>query len=106
MHEYETLLKIYNYIRPFLDIGILAFIFYKVYIIVFKTNGIQIIKGAVLIALAYISAMILKLETILWILNIIAPGLLVCFAIVFQPELRKIFLKLGDRKSTRLNSSH
>lgn len=98
MHEYETLLKIYNYIRPFLDIGILAFIFYKVYIIVFKTNGIQIIKGAVLIALAYISAMILKLETILWILNIIAPGLLVCFAIVFQPELRKIFLKLGERE--------
>lgn len=98
MQAYEVFLNVYSQIKPFLDVGILAFLLYKVYDIVFRTNGIQIIKGAVLIGIAYAVAMLLRLETVLWLLNIIAPGLLVCFAIVFQPELRKIFIRLGQRE--------
>ena len=32
----------------------------------------------------------------LWILSVILPVLIVSFAIIFQPEIRKIFLKLGQ----------
>ena len=56
----------------------------------------QLIKAAVLVAMAYVVAYLLRLQTLLWVFNIMAPGLLISFAIVFQPELRKIFLKLGQ----------
>ena len=89
----EKLLAAYNLLRPFLDIGILAFILFKAYQIVISTNSIQILRGAVLIALAYAAATVFRLETLLRLLQALAPGLVVVFAIVFQPEIRKIFLK-------------
>ena len=94
----EKLLAVYNVLRPFLDIGILAFILYKAYQIVVGANSIQILRGAIIIALAYAAAAVLRLETLLRLLQSLAPGLVVVFAIVFQPEIRKIFLKLGQKE--------
>ncbi len=81
-----------------MDVLILAFILYKAYEVIVKTNGIQIIKAGVLVLVSYVIAMILHLETLLWIFNGIAPLLFVGFAIVFQPEMRKMVLKLGQNQ--------
>ena len=94
MKSAETLINIYNILRPVLDVVVLTFLLYKSYAIVVKTNGIQIIKAAVIVAISY--AVLLKLQTVIWIFNALAPVLLIAFAIVFQPELRKMFLKLGQ----------
>ena len=96
MNGFENLLHIYDFIRPFLDIGVMAFILYKAYEIIVKTNALQIIKAAIVVAMAYAVALLLHLSMLLWVLQKLAPGLVVCFAIVFQPELRKVFLKLGQ----------
>ena len=96
MNQFETLIKIYDFIRPVLDIGIITFLLYKAYQLITKTNAIQIIRAAVVVVLSYAVAVILQLRTLLWIFSVIAPGLMMAFAIVFQPELRKVFLKLGQ----------
>lgn len=93
---------LYGTIQPFLDIAVLAFILYNAYQILVKTQAIQLLKGAVYILIVYAIAFILKLSTLLWILNILAPGLVIGVAIVFQPELRKIFLKIGQSDWLRL----
>lgn len=96
MNQFETLIKIYDFIRPVLDIGIITFLLYKAYQLITKTNAIQLIRAAVFVVLSYAVAVILQLRTLLWIFSVIAPGLMMAFAIVFQPELRKVFLKLGQ----------
>ena len=96
MNQLETLIKIYDFIRPVLDIGIITFLLYKAYQLITKTNAIQLIRAAVVVVLSYAVAVILQLRTLLWIFSVIAPGLMMAFAIVFQPELRKVFLKLGQ----------
>lgn len=96
MNQFETLIKIYDFIRPVLDIGIITFLLYKSYQLITKTNAIQLIRAAVVVVLSYAVAVILQLRTLLWIFSVIAPGLMMAFAIVFQPELRKVFLKLGQ----------
>lgn len=98
MKSAETLLAIYNFIRPFFDIGILAFVFYKAYEIISKSNGIQIIKSAVIVAVSYALSVILKLETLAWIFSSMTPMLIVAFVIIFQPEFRKMFLKMGESR--------
>ena len=104
MNNFERFAIVYNYIKPFLDIGILAYIIYKAYTIIVKTNGAQILRVIVTFALAFAIATALQLTTLLNILDTLAPGLLVCFAIVFQPELRKIFLKLGQNDWFKLGT--
>lgn len=93
---------LYSTVQPFLDITILAFILYSAYGILVKTQAIQLLKGAMYILIVYAIAFLLKLNTLLWLLNILAPGLLIGVAIVFQPELRKIFLKIGQSDWFRL----
>lgn len=96
LNAFEGLIKFYGFISPAIDIGVMAFIIYKAYEIIVKTNALQIIKAAIVVAMAYAVALILHLSMLLWVMQKLAPGLVICFAIVFQPELRKVFLKLGQ----------
>ena len=89
---------IYGFISPILDVLILAALIYKAYDFMSKTNSIQILKAAIIVLIAYAAAYFLKLNTVLWLLNIIAPGLIIAFAVIFQPEIRKLFLKIGQSK--------
>ncbi|WP_037571967.1 diadenylate cyclase CdaA [Spirochaeta cellobiosiphila] len=83
-------------IRPILDIALLSFLLYRGYRLLVQTRAIQLIKGLVLVLLLYGFANVFKLETVSWLLEIIAPGVVIAAAIVFQPELRKIFTQLGQ----------
>ncbi len=98
----------FTYIRPILDIGFLSFIMYKAYSVIVKTHGVQLIKGAIVLIISYALALLLDLTLLLWLLNILAPGMLIAVAIVFQPELRKIFMKIaqGDWFSLGSRAKH
>ncbi|MDR2069659.1 MAG: diadenylate cyclase CdaA [Spirochaetaceae bacterium] len=104
MEWFQRLTAFYNLIRPVIDIALLAFLLYKVYDLLVKTQAIQLVKGAGLLALVYGIAFLFNLSTLQWILNILGPGLLIAIAIVFQPELRKIMLRIGRGELFRLDS--
>jgi diadenylate cyclase len=91
-------------VRPVLDILILAFLIYKGYQIMVKTQAVQLVRGAVFMVGVYALAFFLKLTTLQWILNLLAPGIVIAVAIVFQPELRKIFMRLGQGEWFRVNA--
>ncbi|MBT3274858.1 MAG: TIGR00159 family protein [Spirochaetales bacterium] len=96
----------WEYIRPILDILILSFIVYYVYKILVQTRAIQLVKGAFLIAIIYAIAVFLQLSTLLWIMNSLVTVLVIIIAIVFQPELRSIFTKIGQSEWFRFSSKH
>ncbi len=110
MNIFDGMVELYNYIKPLLDIGLLTFILYKAYGIAVKTHGLEILKFLLLFFSIYAISFFLNLTTLLTILNLIAPGLLICFAIVFQPELRKIILRLLQtnwfKMGKRINSNY
>ena len=101
---YQTIGEWLNRISPVLDIALLAFLLYKVYDLLLKTQGAQLLRGAGFLALIYGIAYLLKLSTLQWLLGILAPGLFVVIAVVFQPELRKIIIQLGQGELFRLDS--
>mgnify|MGYP006298143477 FL=1 len=91
-------------IKPVLDVLILAFIIYKAYQILVQTRAVQLVRGAFIIAAVYALAFFLKLETLLWILNRLATVIVIIIAIVFQPELRNLFMRIGQGNWFRLSS--
>jgi diadenylate cyclase len=93
---FQRFQTVYDLIRPVLDIAILAFLLYKAYELLVKTQAAQLVKGAGFLALVYGVAFLFKLTTLQWILTMMAPGLFIAIAIVFQPELRKIIIRLGQ----------
>ncbi len=96
--DIDKILAVYNFVRPVLDIGFLTFVLYKAYQVMVKTNSIQILKAAVILLISYFVAYLLKLDTLLWIFKTAAPVIIIGLAIVFQPEVRKLFLRLGQNQ--------
>lgn len=104
MNWFSDIALVREFLRPMLDILLLAVIIYKTYSILEETRAIQLIKGAVIILLIYALAYFLQLNTMLWILQMLAPGIVIGLAIVFQPELRKIFTSIGRGELFNLQS--
>lgn len=104
MEGFDKIIAVYDSIRPIIDISLLVFFLYKIYDVVAKTQGMQIVRTAIIIGVAYACAIFFRLSTVLWLLNIFAPVILIVFAIVFQPELRKIFIKIGQGNFFKPNS--
>ena len=96
MSWFHQLVSIYDLIRPILDVLLLAFLLYKGYELLEKSQALPLVKGAGFLVLVYGIAFLLNLTTLRWVLTIIAPGLFIAIAIVFQPELRKIIMRLGQ----------
>lgn len=95
MDLFENVWLVTNVVRPFLDIGILAFLIYQVYKILVQTRAVQLIRGAFIISILYLAAYTFQLDTILWIMNSLGTVLIIIIAVVFQPELRSIFIRVG-----------
>lgn len=91
-------------VRPLLDVLMLAYLLYKSWQILVQTRAVQLIKGTVLMVVIYAVSFFLQLTTLLWILNVLVPGLVIAIAIIFQPELRKIFTQIGSREWFRVGS--
>ncbi|EFW37437.1 TIGR00159 family protein [Treponema phagedenis F0421] len=105
MQFIRTVFTLYtDYIRHILDIALLAFLIYKTYEILIQTQAAQLLKGALSLLVIYAIAFVFQLQTLLWLLKTITAGIVIGAAIVFQPELRKIFLKIGQGSWLRNNT--
>lgn len=81
-----------------LDITLVAFIVYYVIKIIKQTRAMQIVKGILILFVLMIISKILNLVILDFILtNVMTYGMLL-FIVVFQPELRNAFEKLGRKK--------
>ncbi len=97
------------YMRTFVEVSVISFLLYQIYKILEKQIA-SLIKGGLSILVIYTVAYVFRLTALLWIIHTIAPALVVAAAIVFQPEMRKIFLKIGQSKwftfRKKANHSH
>jgi diadenylate cyclase len=82
----------------------LSYLLYKSWQILVQTRAVQLLKGTVLMVVIYAVSFFLQLTTLLWILNVLVPGLVIAIAIIFQPELRKIFTQIGSREWFRVGA--
>lgn len=96
MNALRDIWFIQEYILPALDILLLSFLIYKSYQILVQTRAVQLVRGAVFLGGLYAVAFLLDLRTLRWIINLLAPSFVIGIAIIFQPELRKIFTRIGQ----------
>lgn len=80
------------------DIIIVAYILYKLFILIHETRAEQLIKGLVFIVIVMKLSEVFGLITLYWLIqNTLTVGL-IALIIIFQPELRKALEHLGRSK--------
>lgn len=85
-------------INDIVDISIVAYIFYKIFMFIKDTRAEQVFKGILLLLIATQLSNTFKLHTLYWILvNALDFGVIAAL-IVFQPELRAGLEHIGRAK--------
>ncbi len=85
-------------IRDIADMAIVAFVFYKLYMLIRETRAEQLVKGILVLLIATPVSAWLQLHVINWILiNTMTVGF-IALLIVFQPELRRALEYIGRTK--------
>ncbi len=87
--------------REFLDIGIIAFIYYYIILLVRGTRAVAVIYGLVLILLVYYVSDELGLHTLNWLLTNFLGSFFLVIIILFQADIRKALSQLGGGRFFR-----
>ncbi|AFM21316.1 MAG TPA: diadenylate cyclase CdaA [Acetomicrobium flavidum] len=82
-------------IRDILDILIIAFLIYRILLLLMDTRAMQLVKGLLLIGLVSVLARALHFEVLSWMLGKFLGVLFIAIPIVFQPELRRMLEEIG-----------
>ncbi len=84
-------------ITDFFDVLLVALCLYFVLLAIQRTRAVQIIQGVGVILLLLLVAHAGRLQTLTWLLNWFLVSLAVLVPIVFQPELRRALMRLGQQ---------
>jgi diadenylate cyclase len=87
--------------NDFLDILLVTFLLYNLFMLLHETRALQMLKGLIIIILLVIISRALNLYAMTWILTGLSAIWIVAFIIVFQPELRRVLVELGQNKFFR-----
>ncbi|WP_096438272.1 diadenylate cyclase CdaA [Alteribacter populi] len=81
-----------------IDIALVAFVIYKLIMVVRGTRAVQLVKGITVILAVWFLSSFLGLQTLQWIMNQAVTYGLLAIIIIFQPELRRALEQLGRGK--------
>ncbi len=82
-------------IKAIIDVGIVAWVIYKLIVLVRETRAWQLIKGILLILVATEMSGFLGFKTINYMLQSMLSVLAIGAIVLFQPELRRALEKIG-----------
>ena len=81
--------------QDFLDILIVAFLLYRVLMLLVGTRAMQLLRGVLIISFIGAAANILELRSLSWIIGKILGAFIIVVPVLFQPELRHMLEELG-----------
>jgi len=81
-----------------LDILVVAFLFYRLYILVRGTRAALMLNGFLVILIASLLAQWIGLTTLNWILSNLRTVWVIAFIVLFQHELRSALAQLGRNR--------
>lgn len=79
-----------------LDFVLLFLLIYEIFRLLRRTNSLLMLKAAIIIGLSGLVISGLNLPILSWLIRKLGPTVITAFVIVFQPEIRKIIVKMGN----------
>ncbi|MDA8193108.1 MAG: diadenylate cyclase CdaA [Thermaerobacter sp.] len=92
-----------SWLLSVVDVSLVAYGFYRLFLLIRGTRAVQLIKGIALLLIAVPVSSWLRLNTTHMLLRDIQTALVVALPIVFQPELRRALEQLGQGRFFREN---
>jgi len=82
-------------IQDALDIAVVAFLFYRMILLIRDTRAIMLLQGIVVIIIFNLVSNLVRLRALSWILGTLTTAGIIAIPIIFQDELRRFLEELG-----------
>jgi diadenylate cyclase len=80
-----------------LDILIVAYVIYRIALLIRGTRTMQMVVGLGILAVAFVASQILGLFTLNWLLNNFLGSLIIILVVIFQADIRRALTGVGAR---------
>ena len=101
--EVTKAVKSFNFVTDLLDIILVAFVVYSLVKLIKDTRASLLVKGVVLLAVAYLVVSFFKMEVSKYILGLVFGNLLIILVIIFAPEIRQALESVGRSSVSNIN---
>lgn len=89
-------------VADIVDVALVSYIFYRLYLVMRGTIAAQIFVGLVLIIAFSFVAQAANLKAMSWILKTLTDIWVIAFIVLFQPELRRLLVLVGRNPVIRM----
>jgi diadenylate cyclase len=95
------MIDVFQSLRPqdIIDILIVAYILYRVFLIIRGTRTVQMLTGIAVLIIMYFGARELELMTLYWLLGTVLSSIILIIIILFQADIRKALTQVGQTTS-------
>ncbi len=84
-----------RWLLDIIDIGLVAFIIYRIILLIKGTRAVQMLLGLVVILLVYTASQIGGLYTLHWLLDNFLSSIILVIVVIFQNDIRRALIHVG-----------
>ncbi len=77
------------------DILLVAFVIYRIFVLIKGTRALQMLVGLAFLVLAYVGSQVFELFALHWILNAFLTSIILVVVVLFQNEIRRALAHVG-----------
>jgi len=88
-------LENFRWVLDLLDILLVAFIIYRIILLIKGTRAVQMLVGLAVLLFVYIASQVGGLYTLNWILNNFLSSIILVIVVIFQNDIRRALIHVG-----------
>ncbi len=78
-----------------LDIAIVAFIIYRIFLLIKGTRAVQMLLGLAIILIVYVASQLVGFYTLHWFLDNFLSSIILVIIVIFQNDIRRALMHVG-----------
>ncbi len=89
------MLENFRWVLDLLDIVLVAFIIYRIILLIKGTRALQMLIGLAVLLIVYVASQVGGLYTLNWILNNFLSSIILVIVVIFQNDIRRALMHVG-----------
>ena len=85
----------FRWVLDLLDILLVAFIIYRIILLIKGTRAVQMLVGLAVLLIIYVASQVGGLYTLNWILNNFLSSIILVIVVIFQHDIRRALIHVG-----------
>lgn len=91
----DEMMKDFRWLLDALDIALVAFIIYRIILLIKGTRAVQMLLGIAVILAVYVASQLTGLYTLQWILDNFLTSIVLVVVVIFQSDIRRALMHVG-----------